>query len=142
MKDGGDDSDDAHDHDDALNKVIDGGGHVAPGNDIDSREHRHNNDAHRVVNVEGHAEQAGQSIVQAGGIGDEKDKNDDRGGDFQRFGAKSPAKNSGMVALSRCCVIMRVRRPSTAQASREPRMALPMPAQVAATPYFQPNCPA
>ena len=51
-------------------------------------------------------------------------------------------KNSGMVALSRCWVMIRVRRPSTAQASSEPRMALPMPAQVAATPYFQPNCPA
>ena len=51
-------------------------------------------------------------------------------------------KNSGIVALSRCWVIMRVRRPSTTQASREPSRALPMPAQVAAMPYFQPNCPA
>ena len=48
-------------------------------------------------------------------------------------------KNSGMVALSRCWVMTRVRRPSTAQASREPRKALPSPAQVAAMPYFQPN---
>ena len=51
-------------------------------------------------------------------------------------------KNSGMVALSRCWVMTLVRRPSTAQASREPSRALPMPAQVAAMPYFQPNCPA
>ena len=51
-------------------------------------------------------------------------------------------KNSGMVALSRCWVMIRVRRPSTTQASSEPRMALPMPAQVAAMPYFQPNWPA
>ena len=51
-------------------------------------------------------------------------------------------KNSGMVALSRCWVITRVRRPSTTQASRDPRKALPSPAQVAATPYFQPNWPA
>ena len=51
-------------------------------------------------------------------------------------------KNSGMVAESRCWVMMRVRRPSTTQANREPRIALPMPAQVAAIPYFHPNCPA
>ena len=51
-------------------------------------------------------------------------------------------KNSGMVAELRCWVMMRVRRPSTAQASSEPSRALPMPAQVAAMPYFHPNCPA
>ena len=55
---------------------------------------------------------------------------------------KRRPKNSGMVALLRCWVMMRVRRPSTTQASREPSRALPMPAQVAAMPYFQPNCPA
>ena len=52
------------------------------------------------------------------------------------------SKNWGMVAESRCWVMTRVRRPSTAQASREPSRALPMPAQVAAMPYFQPNWPA
>ena len=51
-------------------------------------------------------------------------------------------KNSGIVALERCCVMMRVRRPSTAHAKSEPINALPMPAHVAAMPYFQPNCPA
>ena len=56
--------------------------------------------------------------------------------------SKRLPKNSGMVALSRCWVITLVRRPSTAQASREPKKALPSPAQVAATPYFQPNWPA
>ena len=53
--------------------------------------------------------------------------------------SKRLPKNSGMVALSRCWVMTRVRRPSTAQAKREPNRALPMPAQVAAMPYFQPN---
>ena len=52
------------------------------------------------------------------------------------------AKKSGMVALSRCLVMTRVRRPSTTQASRLPIRALPMPIQVAETPKFQPNCPA
>ena len=61
---------------------------------------------------------------------------------FSALLPKRLPKNSGMVALSRCCVITLVRRPSTAQASREPKKALPKPAQVAAMPYFQPNCPA
>ena len=56
--------------------------------------------------------------------------------------SKRLPKNSGMVALSRCWVMTRVRRPSTAQASSEPKKALPSPAQVAAMPYFHPNCPA
>ena len=51
-------------------------------------------------------------------------------------------KNWGMVVESKCWVMMRVRRPNTTHTSREPKMALPMPAQVAAMPYFQPNCPA
>ena len=55
---------------------------------------------------------------------------------------KRAAKNCGMVALFRCWVITRVRRPSTAHASSEPKIALPMPAHVAAMPYFQPNWPA
>ena len=51
-------------------------------------------------------------------------------------------KNSGIVDAPRRCVISRVRGPSTHQAKRLPRMALPMPIHVAAMPYFQPNCPA
>ena len=61
---------------------------------------------------------------------------------FSRRLSNRLPKNSGMVALSRCWVMMRVRRPSTTQASREPRKALPSPAQVAAMPKRQPNCPA
>ena len=55
---------------------------------------------------------------------------------------KRSPKNWGMVAESRCWVMMRVLRPSTTQANSEPMTAFPMPAQVAAIPYFQPNCPA
>ena len=61
---------------------------------------------------------------------------------FRDLEPKRAPKNSGMVALSRCWVMTRVRLPSTAQASREPMKAFPSPAQVAAMPYFQPNCPA
>ena len=55
---------------------------------------------------------------------------------------KRLAKKSGIVAESRCCVMMRVRRPSIDHASSEPMRALPMPAHVADMPYLQPNCPA
>ena len=48
-------------------------------------------------------------------------------------------KNSGMVAVSRCWVMILVLLPSTTQARREPRIVLPMPTQVEAIPYFQPN---
>ena len=53
---------------------------------------------------------------------------------FRRRLSKRRPKNSGMVALSRCWVITLVRRPSTTHASKEPRKALPSPAQVAAMP--------
>ncbi len=58
------------------------------------------------------------------------------------FDWKRAPKNSGIVDAPRRCVISRVRGPSTHQAKRLPRMALPMPIHVAAIPYFQPNCPA
>ena len=51
-------------------------------------------------------------------------------------------KNSGIVAVSRCCVMILVRLPRILHARREPISALPMPAHVAAMPYFQPNWPA
>ena len=56
--------------------------------------------------------------------------------------SKRLPKKSGMVRLSMCWVMTRVRRPSTIQASMEPRKALPSPIQVLAMPKFQPNCPA
>ena len=58
------------------------------------------------------------------------------------FDWKRLPKNSGMVVAPRRCVISRVRGPSTHQAKRLPRIALPMPAHTAAMPYFQPNWPA
>ena len=55
---------------------------------------------------------------------------------------KRSPKNCGIVAESKCCVIIRVRRPRTTHANSEPISAFPMPAQVAAIPYYQPNSPA
>ena len=56
--------------------------------------------------------------------------------------SKRLPKNSGMVAELRCCVMMRVRLPRIAHARNEPIRAFPIPIQVEAIPYFQPNCPA
>ena len=92
VEDGQDHGADAEEHDDALDEVVDGGGHIAAGDDIDPGEHRHHDDAHRVVDVKGHAEQPGQPVVQAGGIGDEEDKDDDRGGHLQGGAAKPLAE--------------------------------------------------
>ena len=51
-------------------------------------------------------------------------------------------KKSGIVAESRCCVMILVLLPRTTHARSEPIMAFPIPAQVAAIPYYHPNCPA
>ena len=61
---------------------------------------------------------------------------------FRLRESKRVSKNCGMVLDCRCYVMILVRRPSTAQAIKDPMRALPMPAQVAAMPYFQPNWPA
>ena len=58
---------------------------------------------------------------------------------FREGAEKRLLKKSGMVALPRCCVMIRVRRPRMTQAISEPIRALPMPTQVAAIPNFQPN---
>ena len=61
---------------------------------------------------------------------------------FREGALKRFSKKSGMVALERCWVMMRVRRPRMTQARSEPIMALPIPTQVEAIPNFQPNWPA
>ena len=55
----GNDNHNAKQHDDALNKVIDGSCHVAACDDVNRGQNRHENDTDGVVNVECHAEQAG-----------------------------------------------------------------------------------
>ena len=49
-------------------------------------------------------------------------------------------RNSGIVAESKCCVMIRVRLPSTAQAIKEPIRAFPIPIHVEAIPYFALIC--
>ncbi len=90
-----DDGADAEEHDDALDKVVDGGGHIAAGNHVHTGEDGHGDDANGVINVKGHAEQPGQAVIQAGGVGNQKDEDNHRGGDFQRGGAEPLAEELG-----------------------------------------------
>ena len=55
----GDDHTDAHQHDAALDEIVDGRGHVAAGDHIDPRQDAHEDDADGVVDVESHAEEPG-----------------------------------------------------------------------------------
>ena len=51
-------------------------------------------------------------------------------------------RNSGIVIVSRFCVMRRVRLPSTSQAAREPRAALPTAIHSTFKPNFHPSLPA
>ena len=51
-------------------------------------------------------------------------------------------KNSGIVAVFKCCDISLVLLPRITHANSEPISALPIPIQVEAMPNFHPNCPA
>ena len=61
---------------------------------------------------------------------------------FRLFEPKRFSKKSGIVLVSRCLVMIRVRRPRISHARSEPMNALPRPTQVLARPKFHPNCPA
>ena len=55
-------------HNDALNEVVHNRSHVPAKHHVNASDHRHADDAHIVGQREGHAEQARQAIVDAGGI--------------------------------------------------------------------------
>ena len=84
--------DDAAQHDQALNKIVDGRGHVAARHHVDAGQRRHEDDTERVVDVEGHAEQPGKAVVERGRVGDEEDKDDDGRADLQPPGAEALAE--------------------------------------------------
>ena len=71
-----DDRDDADQHDDALDKVVDRGGHIAADDYVDGGEHCHGDDADGIVDVERHSEQAAQAVIQRCSIGNHKDEDD------------------------------------------------------------------
>ena len=72
-----------HEHDQALNEVIDGRGHVAARDHVDAGEHGHQDDAHGVINVERHGEQPGKAVVQGSRVGDQEDEDNGAGADLQ-----------------------------------------------------------
>ncbi len=89
---GGNDHHDTDEHDHALDKIVDGGSHVAAGDNIDAGQHAHGDNAYGVVNVEGHAEQTGQAVEQRRRIRDQENEDDHRRGNFQIFAVETLAE--------------------------------------------------
>ena len=90
-QDGRDDGDDAHKHDDALEKVVHNRGHVAADHNIHAGDKRHGDDAHLIGQAECHTEQARQAVVDACGIRDKEDEDD---------GGRSHAQGLGTIPLA------------------------------------------
>ena len=75
---------DAEEHDDALDEVVPGRGHVPAQDHVHAREGRHEDDAHRVIDAgEGDGEEPGEAVVEGGRVGDQKDEGDEAGGRAQ-----------------------------------------------------------
>ena len=60
---GRDDDDDAHQHDDALNEIIDRCGHIPAGDHIDAGKQRHDHDTYGVIYRKGHGKKPGKTII-------------------------------------------------------------------------------
>ena len=54
---------DPEDHNDSLDKVIDGSGHISSKDHIDAGKGSHKDHTHRIRNVKSHPEQSGQAII-------------------------------------------------------------------------------
>ena len=78
-----DDRHNTHQHDDALDKVVHCRCHIAADNHVDGSQHRHNDHADGIVNIEGHPEQTAQSVVQGRGIWNHEDKDNDGSSNLQ-----------------------------------------------------------
>ena len=66
-------------HDDALDKIVNGGGHISAKNYVQAGKPCHNSNDYPVGNVKGNMEQAGKTVVQGGGVWNQKDKNMETG---------------------------------------------------------------
>ncbi len=49
---------DTKQHDDTLYKIIDRRSHITAGNNVDSSQNRHNDNAYGKINIEGHSKQS------------------------------------------------------------------------------------
>ena len=90
-----DDGDDADEHDDTLEGVVHGRGHVSSEDHVDAGQHGHRDDACLIGDAEGHGEQAREAVVDRGGVGDQEDEDDECGGDAQRAGPETLAEVLG-----------------------------------------------
>ena len=78
-----DDRDYSEEHDDALNKIVDGSCHISADNDIDCGEQCHYDDADAVVNGKCHGEQTGKTVVKRCGVGNHENKDNNSGDDLE-----------------------------------------------------------
>ena len=90
-----DDCGDAEQHDNALDKVVDRGGHVAACNDVDSGQDCHDDDTDCVVDVKSHSEQTGKTVVERCRVRDEEDEGDHGCRDLQRRASEPGLKELG-----------------------------------------------
>ncbi len=84
---------DQHDH--ALDEVVRGCRAVAAGDDVHGGEDCHGEDAEGEVRAEGHGEEAGEAVVERGGVGHEEDEGDYRRAHLQGGGAVALAEEVG-----------------------------------------------
>ena len=87
-----DDGDDASEHDNALDEVVDGCGLITAQNHIDGSEECHEDDAVFVWNAEAHVEKFGDSAIDTSRVGNEEHESDDGRSDAQSLIGKSGAE--------------------------------------------------
>ena len=78
---------DAHQHDDALNEIVDGRGHVAAQQHIDARQNGHADHAIEIIHAERLRKQPAQPLVHRGGVRHQEHEYDRAGHDFEGVGA-------------------------------------------------------
>ena len=81
------DREDAHQHDEALHEVVERGGVEAACDDVDRREHGHDDDAVDVRDAERLLKESREAVVDGRGVRDQEDEHDERGRDLERLGA-------------------------------------------------------
>lgn len=85
----------AHQHDEALDEVVDRRSHIAAQPHVGTRQHSHTDDTPRVVDAESHPEQTRETIVERCRVGNEENEDDDRGRHLQRRRAEPLSEEVG-----------------------------------------------
>ena len=76
---------DAEHHDNPLNKVCLQGGHIASQHQNHRRTYGDQNHAYCFINIQQHRTNAGQALIHRGGVGQQKNKNNDAGKELHRL---------------------------------------------------------